>query len=312
MKIINRVLTLLFLTLLTFQMQAQDIKAAKTKKLVSHADGEHFLSAVAPDGRRILLSEPGYRGISLMDIRTGRITGVNDLPGAGFEPSFTGDGNFIIFKSDDFSGVRKLSSLHSYELATGEMRTLLAGTRNLSAPAVSGGRIFCLSEGILVSSGAGNSPLKSTATADTVLLLENLTPVLNLNGQKKTLKPSGEGSYIWASLSPDKTRIVYYFAGKGTFISDLEGRILFAPGRISAPKWLSNQIIIGMDDRDDGHNVTGSEIVCFSLGSNETTYLTSTASRTEMYPFPIPGGKSVVFQTSEGEIFLMKLRIILK
>ncbi len=311
MKNILRALTLLFLCLFALQLQAQEIRADKTRKLAGHADGEHLLSAVSPDGRKILVSETGYRGISLMDITTGRTTPVNDMPGAGFEPCFTGDGHFIIFKADDFSGKRKLSSVLSYELSTGETRTLLPKTRNLTAPAVSGGKIFCLSEGTLVSSGAGTATLKNAATADTVLLLENLTPVLNLNGQKKTLKPSGEGSYIWASLSPDKTRIVYYFAGKGTFISDLEGRILFAPGRISAPKWLSNQIIIGMDDRDDGHNVTGSEIVCFSLGSNETTYLTSTASRTEMYPFPLPGGKSVVFQTSEGDIFVMKLRIIL-
>lgn len=311
MKNILRALTLLFLCLFDLQLQAQEIRADKTRKLASHADGEHFLSAVSPDGRKILVSQTGYRGISLMDIKTGRITGINDLPGAGFEPCFTGDGHFIIFKADDFSGKRKLSSVLSYELSTGETRTLLPSTRNLTAPAVSGERIYCLSEGLLVSSGAGTVAFKSASTTDTVLLLENLTPVINLNGRKKTLKPSGEGSYIWASLSPDKTRIVYYFAGKGTFISDLDGRILFAPGRISAPKWLSNQIIIGMDDRDDGHNVTGSEIVCFSLGSNETTYLTSTASRTEMYPFPLPGGKSVVFQTSEGDIFVMKLRIIL-
>lgn len=309
MKNSHHALTLLFLSVFAFQLQAQEISTAKTKKLASHADGEYFLSAVSPDGREILLSEPGYKGISLMDIRTGRKKVINDIQGAGFEPSFTGDGNFIIFKADDFSGVRKLSSLLSFEVATGETRTLLPNTRNLTAPAVSGARIFCLYEGLLVSSGAGTVELKSSATNDTVLLLEDLTPVINLNGQKKTLKPNGDGSYIWASLSPDKTKVLYYFTGKGTFISDLEGRILAAPGRVSAPKWLDNQTIIGMDDRGDGHTVTGSEIVCFSMGSNKTTYLTSTSSRTEMYPFPLPGGKSVVFQTSEGDIFIMKLRM---
>lgn len=309
MKNIYRGLTLLILSLFACHLQAQEIKAAKTKKLAIHADGEFFLSAVSPDGSIILLSEPNYKGISLMDIRTGRITVINDLPGAGFEPSFTGDGNFVIFKTDDFGEVRKLSSLLSYEVATGITRTLVPDTRKLTAPAVSDGRIFCLSEGLLLSSGAGTATLKSSLTTDTVLLLEDLTPVLYLNGRKKSLKPNGEGSYIWASLSPDKTKVLYYFAGKGTLISDLEGRILFAPGRISAPKWLTNQMIIGMDDRDDGHTVTGSEIVSFSLKSNETTYLTSTASRTEMYPFPLPGGKSVVFQTSEGDIFIMSLRI---
>ncbi|HUW92755.1 MAG TPA: hypothetical protein VMV74_06305 [Bacteroidales bacterium] len=305
---INMRLILLLLSMATCLLQAQEIKVAGTRQLTRHGDGAYIISAVSPDGKRLLLTESNYKGISLMDKRRGKIIRINEMPGAGFEPCFTADGRFIIFKADEYEGIKKLSSMLRYEMATGETQTLVPQTRNLTAPAVSGGRLFYLSQGKLESSGVDKALVKSSAS-DTVLLLEDMTPVICINGERKNLRPNGEGSYIWASLSPDKTKILYYFTGKGTFISDLDGKILFSPGRISAPKWLNNQIIIGMDDRDDGYRVTRSEIVSFSLGSNQTRYLTSSSSRKEMYPFPFPGGKSIVFQTPEGELFVMKLRI---
>jgi hypothetical protein len=64
-----------------------------------------------------------------------------------------------------------------------------------------------------------------------------------------------------------------------------------------------------MDDRDDGYRITGSEIVCFSLSSGKRISLTSTPERAEMYPVPLPDGKNVVFQTPEGEIFIMRLKV---
>ena len=94
-----------------------------------------------------------------------------------------------------------------------------------------------------------------------------------------------------------------------TYISDLDGKVLYSIGRLHAAKWLNNNIIIGMDDKDDGDVVTGSEIVSFSLASRERKVLTSSATRHEMYPFPFPDGKRLACQTPDGKIFIMKLRI---
>ena len=85
--------------------------------------------------------------------------------------------------------------------------------------------------------------------------------------------------------------------------------ILYDAGKINAPKWLNDNIIIGMDDKDDGHRVVSSEIVYYSLPAEKRSYLTATGTRSEMYPFPVSGGKKIAFCTDGGEIYIMKIRV---
>jgi Tol biopolymer transport system component len=144
---------------------------------------------------------------------------------------------------------------------------------------------------------------------DTFVVIEDLVPVLYAGGERKPLRPNGDGYYIWVSLSPDKTKIVYSFQGQNTFICNREGRILYDAGKINAPKWLNDNIIIGMDDKDDGHRVVSSEIVYYSLPAEKRSYLTATGTRSEMYPFPVSGGKKLAFCTDGGEIYIMKIRV---
>lgn len=308
MKLFHFTVPILLLLATAGVVQAQEIRAGRTRQMARRAEAGYSIAAISPDGRKLLLTTSDYRGIFLMPKRRGPVQMINDIPGAGFEASFSDDGRYLFFRSDDFQGRRKLSSLMRYELATGKTMTVVPETRNLTSPKVSGNRLFYLAEGQLESRYVDNMTVKASGS-DTVVLLEDLTPVLCINDRKKILKPNGEGSYIWASLSPDKTKILYYFTGKGTFICDLDGNILFTPGRINAPKWLNDRIVIGMDDRDDGYHVTASEIISYSLSSGKTTYLTSTPSEAEMFPFPFPDGRSIAFQTVEGKLYFMKLSI---
>jgi hypothetical protein len=139
--------------------------------------------------------------------------------------------------------------------------------------------------------------------------LEELTPVLFKNGEKRIIKPGGEGSYIWVSLSPDKTRILYYLVGEGTGICDLEGKKQASTGNLHAPKWLNNEIVIGMDDRDDGHRILSSEIVAWVYSDDRKITLTSTGNRNEMYPYPFAEGEKIACTSTDGEIFLMSIQV---
>jgi hypothetical protein len=131
--------------------------------------------------------------------------------------------------------------------------------------------------------------------------------VLYINGNRKLVTPNGEGNYIWVSLSPDKTRLLYNYNGRGTFICKLDGTILDDIGRLNAPRWLNDQIIIGMNDKDDGYRVLSSDIICYSIATKKKTNLTSTSDKIEMYPFPFPDGNRIVYQTLSGELYIMNL-----
>ncbi len=254
------------------------------------------------------MSTPGYKGLYLIDTKRGKIRQINTDAGAGYEPVFSSDGRYICFKSDDFSGQRKLSSLLKYDLITNETSIIEEKTRNITQPVPDGNSIvYSTTDGIKVKGFKDN--LQKSSVVNTIVLLEDLTPVLYINGIRKPLKPGGDGSYIWVSLSPDKKMLLYYLAGKGTFVCDLDGKILCSAGKLNAPRWFNNQLIVGMDDKDDGYRVTSSEVVSYSVVTGKRTNLTTTDRRNEMYPFPFTDGKRIAFQTPEGELYIMKVKV---
>ncbi len=298
----------LILSFLTCILHAQEIKVKETKQFVPAKTGEYTVSGVSPDGKQLLVTTPKSKGLYLIDLKSGKRRVISELPGAGYEPVFSSDGRYLCFKSDEYLNKRKVSSLQKIDLITGDTITLESGSRNLSRPVVAGNNIVYLADGNQRVKGFQNNILKSSNN-ETYILLEELTPVLYVNGVKKIFKPGGDGSYIWVSLSPDKTKILYLLVGKGTFVCDLNGNILASPGKLNAPKWLNNQIIIGMDDKDDGHKITSSEIVAFSIASKKKINITSSNDKKEMYPYPFADGKRIAFSTSDGRLFIITVEI---
>jgi Tol biopolymer transport system component len=301
-------LVIVFLILCSGIVQAQSIKVLRIEQLTTHKDGEFVVSAVSPDGKSILASEPGYKGLYSIDVSLKKIVKVSGSQGAGYEPCFSPDGSSVFFRTDEFVNSKKYSSLLKIDLTSKETTIIEDKSRDLSSPVAINKRIVYSIGGRKMERVEAQSGTKSE-TADIYVVLENLKPVLYINGIGKPVLPNGEGNYIWASLSPDKTKLLYNFQGTCTYISNLDGSIIANAGRFDAPKWLNDEIIVGMDDKDDGYRVVSSDIIAFSLNTKQRMVLTSTSNKTEMYPFPFPGGDKIVFQTIEGELFIMYLNI---
>ena len=299
---------LLILSFVACIANAQEIKVKRTKRLTPDETGEYAVSGISPDGKKLLVTGPNSKGLYLTNIRSGKTLTITELAGAGYEPVFSPDGRYICFRSDEYSDKLRVSSLQKIDLKTGETVTLEKKSRNLTRPVAAGNNVAYFANGLHQLKGFQDNILKSSEK-ETYVLLEDLSPVLYINGVKRTLKPGGDGSYIWVSLSPDKTKMLYYLVGKGTFICDLDGTILSSPGKLNAPKWLTDQIIVGMDDKDDGDKVISSEIVASSVATGKRINLTSTAERNEMYPYPFPNGKKIAFRTPEGELYIMKIKL---
>ena len=60
-------------------------------------------------------------------------------------------------------------------------------------------------------------------------------------------------SYLWASLSPDGSKILFYAGGVGAFVCDLQGNIIGSYGRCSSPAWCGNNHIVVCRETSDGH-----------------------------------------------------------
>lgn len=286
----------------------QKVSVTRTEQLTRKEAGELVLAAVSPDGAKILTSKPGYSGLAILNLADRTVTAITNDPGAGYEPVFSNDGKEIFYRTNDFSEGSKLSSLFRHYIEKGKTTPVELRARDMLPPVISQNKIYWSASGVEKSRTIDTAAAKS---ADFIpfLTLENLTPVLHLANGSKTITPNGPGYYIWASLSPDRTKILYNFRGTATFICDLAGNILVNAGRLNAPKWLNNEYITGMDDKDDGYRVISSEIVCMSVKSGEKTVLTHSKTTHEMYPFPLPDGKRIVCQTTDGELFMLHLQI---
>jgi Tol biopolymer transport system component len=298
----TRLFILLLIPLIT---DAQVVKVTGSDRIAGNLTGPLSVSAISPDGNSLLLTGEGFMGLTLYDLRNGKAVRVSNDQGAGYMPAFSASGDRIWYRSDEYSGMMKYSRMKEYDLLSSRSEVIQEKARNLSPPSVVNDRVTYSIEGKRV----WKSGTSKSSDGEVYVVLEDLVPVIYINGIGKKLKPNGEGNYIWASLSPDKSRLLYNFRGTSTFVCDLEGKIIAEAGRINAPEWISNDLIVGMNDRDDGYRVLSSDILCYSLKSGKTILLTNTTDAIEMYPKPFPGGERIVYQTIRGELYIMNIRI---
>lgn len=299
---------LLILSFLPLAVSAQEIRVKGVSRVRTEGNGSYLLSGVMPGSRYLLVSAEGYTGLSVLDTRKGSIIVITSDAGAGYEPAVTSGGKRVLYRSDSFESNRKYTSVYSFDMASGSKELLVDKKRGVLPPAISGDAILLKADGMMRVEQSGEILLKGTG-GETFLVIEEMMPVLYRGEERRPLMPNGDGFYIWASLSPDKSMILYNYQGRNTYISDTSGKVLYDLGRINAPKWLNNTIVIGMDDKDDGHRITGSELVYYSLTEKKRSLLTVTENRSEMFPFPFGGGKKIAFSTDKGEIYVMKIRI---
>ncbi|MBN2215530.1 MAG: PD40 domain-containing protein [Bacteroidales bacterium] len=299
---------LLILSFIACCVSAQEIKVKEISKFIPDRAGEYTVSGISPNGKHLLVTGPGSKGLYLIDIKRKKTSTITESAGAGYEPVFSAEGRYICYRSDEYPDNKRVSSLQKVDLITGDTRTLEKRVRNLTVPAVAGNSIVYLADGDQRIKRF-NGMIPKSSKEETYVMLEDLAPVICINGIKRTLKPGGKGSYIWVSLSPDKTKLLYCLVGKGTFVSDLNGNVLASAGKLNAPRWIDNQIVAGMVDEDDGMKVISSEIVAFSVTAKKKINLTSTVERHEMYPYPFPDGKRIAFSTSDGMLYIMKIKV---
>ena len=137
---------------------------------------------------------------------------------------------------------------------------------------------------------------------------ENLDLNLYRNGEKVVLKPHGDANYIWSSLSPDQTMILFN-TKYGTGICDLNGNEIINLGQdFDAPVWYGNNYVVGMDDNHDGYFNIESSIMMASVDGTIVQRLTSPEGF-GMYPDVDAESGRIVYNTEDGEIRLLQLNL---
>ena len=301
-----RKFVLLFFISFSF-LAAQNVSVEKVER-ITDSDMEFYYPQFSPDGNELLLTSENYSGLWLYNLNENRVEELNDFNGAGYQAKFTNDGSSVIFRADEFDGLKKYSSLIMQNLQSKEKKTLKERSRHLTTAEVVNNKAVFLEDKNLQSVEVETNLNKTFNEEEISVLIEDQKIALVQNGEKKILSPLGDGNYVWASVSPDNAKLLFNFVGRGTFISDLDGNILNEIGYANAPKWSDDgKFIVYMKDYDDGQRFTDSEIYAYSLESGREFQLTDSEEEIEMYP--VWDKNRVAYNTINGQIFVMELKI---
>jgi Tol biopolymer transport system component len=303
-------LIILFILISTQILIGQNVAVKKITKAVPQIEGEFYYPKFNPDGSQLLLTTANYKGLWIYDLGEKQLSQLNFYSGAGYSSVFSDDGLKIIYRADEFMGMRKYSSLIVQDLKSGNETLVEQNIRNLSVPEVlTNGQIFYTKDfNAGVFDHRTNKSTNSKVEAS-VAYTENYKIAL-YNKERIELQPLGKNNYIWVSISPQQDRILFTVPGKGTYISDLEGNILVELGYANAPVWSPNgNYVAYMVDKDDGYKVTSSEIFVASANGKNKYQITNTSDINEMYPNWSQSGSKLTFNSTEGDIFIAELRI---
>lgn len=260
---------------------AQIFQVTSVQELKGASFQDARVAGISPNGDYVLMTNGSNQGLKRYDIATDQMTVITDAEGAGFNVQISRDGNELVYR----------------ERFTGENQTRY---NNIVC------KNFVSKKTEMIAKKQSNNDMMVLPGSNIVLQNSECTMHIVKNGKRIKIAPQGNDvNYIWASLSPDKTKILYYVSEMGCYVCDINGNnSRFIGWDCRAPQWYNNEIIISMNDQDDGHFTTTSAIMAYTL-DGKVQVLTS-PDMVAMYPFAAEG--KVVFSTIQGKTYMLNVK----
>lgn len=282
----------------SFSGFAQVLNVASVNQVPIPANPNAKVAGISPNGDYLLLSTSTNVGLTKFDLKTNESKVLTNARGAGFNAQISSDGASVIYREDSYTANHlRMEQLNTVNVESGTVANLVAPTRNLQGYAIEGTAVAAINKGKLAAKGKVSVP---------VLSINNRQLMITRNGKTSVFSPNGKNfSYIWPSVSPDGTKALYYVCGVGAFVCNIDGSNVKSLGIVRAPQWYGNDVVIGMNDVDDGEMIISSSIVATTL-SGQQQVLTD-ASVVAMYPYASLNGEKIAFSTPAGEAYIINI-----
>lgn len=286
-----------------FSGMAQLVNVASIEKVNIPESSANKVAAISPQGDYILVTTDYNRGLTKHDLSTGASQVITQAQGAGFDAKISSDGNTIVYREKSANKKHlQFTAVKSKNLTTGAEQQLVKPSREIEGVAIDGNTAAIVNKGKLAKKALGKGKAQVSAP---VLSTKNYKMRITRDGKSWELAPKGNGyRYIWASLSPDGTKVLFVCSGNGAYVCDLDGNNLTSLGNYRAPKWMNNNMVVAMDCRDNGEVFTSSEIVVLDLSGNKQVITGDDV--VAMYPLPAQG--KIAFSTPTGEAYIINLK----
>lgn len=246
---------------------------------------DNRVAGISPDGSYIVLTNMANQGLTKFNLSTGKTSTLSTAPRAGMGVRIIDNGTRIVYRESSLDKNHHWSD----NVLVKNMRIPLLRRKLLSH-----------------ASNVEYLPMPNKGLETVAYVSQDLQLMVSINGKTRTLSPQGtDRRYIWAELSPDKTKISYYCSEEGGFVCDLQGNVLSSMGRdCRAAKWLDNNTIVGHDYHSDGQHIISGAITVRSLDGRFQTL--TNEQMTALYPVASNG--KIAFSTLEGEVYIINVK----
>ena len=281
---------------------AQLLNVGSPEKVNLPIDMKVSQSAMSHDGSFAIVNGGGR--LVKVDFATGKTIQVAQRASVE-DVEISEDGSTVVFRQSSYQGKLRYTALKSVNLNTGVETTLVAPSRNFQGFNVVGNRVNAVNAG-----KASTKALNVTASASSAPVASIHYGALHVtvNGVTRNISPQGtEGeSYLWPSVSPDGTKVLYYHVGTGAWVCNLDGSNPVRVARIRAAQWYNNDVVVGMQDTDNGEVFTSSKLVAVKADGSVRQDLTQVSSMA-MYPSVAGDGSRIAYITPDGEFFILNV-----
>lgn len=284
----NKLLLLLVSILFSTYQNAQSIKNAKQLDL----KGYYTNPVVSPNGKFALLSGERNKGVYILNLRDNNVTKISDSEGSGYGYSWDDNSETVYFKQKEEKDYFTNSKAYSYSLTSKEA-TLL---KNVDANTISSYK------GV----NSKNEPKIVVYTNLTTLKIE----AKDLSTNKTWEITSEEGQYYNALLSHDGKKVAVH-KGSDIFVYDINGGKGTKVGTGIVTSWsLDDTKLLGfLDESEDGHNVSNSDLYLFDLTNHKSKKITTTEVLFEMFPYFIDNNSILFSEDQTGTIYIAKIKM---
>lgn len=245
------------------------------------------VAAISPNGDYILLTGFANQGLTRLDLVSSQITVLSTAQRAGMDVVISDDGNDVLFRESVIDD--------NHQWSEGVILTNMP-TMHRQVVAEPSNHLSSVSRRLLPQRG-------NRMSVPEVSVNHDLQIVVTINGETRILTPQGDKmSYIWAKLSPDRTKISYYCSEIGGFVCDLDGNVIASLGKnCRAAQWLDNETLIGHEAHSDGQDYTSAFITACTL-DGRFQRLTDNSMKAL---FPVAAEGKIAFSNLTGEVYMM-------
>jgi len=283
----------------SFSGMAQLLNVTSIEKINIPESNANKVAAISPQGDYILVTTDYNCGLTKFDLATGASQVITQAQGAGFDAQISSDGKTVVYREKSTKNNLQMTAVRCRNLETGAEQQLVKPTHNLQGVAIDGNTAIAIDKGKMSKKAIAEGKAQVSVP---VLSTQNFYMYITQNGKTRMLAPKGSGyRYIWASLSPDASKVLFCCSGNGAYVCNLDGSGLISLGNYRAPKWMGNDMVVAMDCKDNGEVFTSSEVVVLDL-SGDKQVLTGD-DVIAMYPLPADG--KIAFSTPTGEAYII-------